>query len=296
MQKYRSLVFPFAILLGIFFHKFFAEIKFLVPYLIFAILLFSFSSFNLKDLKIKGMNIVLLLFQISVSIIIYFLLKPLNIIVAQGVFIGIICPVAASVAVIACILGANRDTVTSYTLLGNVGIAIIAPLYFTIMSAHPEFTFIHSFSLIFAKLTPILILPLIVALLLQKFAPKIDNVIVRYQSLSFYFWAAALMITIGQTIDFIFISGKDNKDVIIALAIASLVTCFIQFATGRFIGKKFGDKIAGGQALGQKNTAMGIWMATTYLNPLSSIFPASYSVWQNIFNSWQIYRHDKIKK
>ncbi|MDD3914938.1 MAG: transporter, partial [Bacteroidales bacterium] len=39
--------------------------------------------------------------------------------------------------------------------------------------------------------------------------------------------------------------------------------------------------------------AMAIWMATTYLNPLTSIFPASYSIWQNLYNSYQLYRHDK---
>ncbi len=30
--------------------------------------------------------------------------------------------------------------------------------------------------------------------------------------------------------------------------------------------------------LGQKNTAMAIWMANTYLNPLASVFLAFYSV------------------
>ena len=45
--------------------------------------------------------------------------------------------------------------------------------------------------------------------------------------------------------------------------------------------------------LGQKNTAIGIWMATTYLNPLASLFPALYSVWQNVFNSWQLWRYKK---
>ena len=31
-----------------------------------------------------------------------------------------------------------------------------------------------------------------------------------------------------------------------------------------------------GQALGQKNTVLAIWMAVTYLNPLSSVGPGSY--------------------
>ena len=35
---------------------------------------------------------------------------------------------------------------------------------------------------------------------------------------------------------------------------------------------------------------MGIWMANYYLSPLSSVFLAFYSVCQNLFNSWQLWR------
>ena len=69
----------------------------------------------------------------------------------------------------------------------------------------------------------------------------------------------------------------------------------IHFATGKWLGSKYGDRIAGGQLLGQKNTAMGIWMANTYLNPLASVFLAFYSIWQNLFNSWQLWHQDREK-
>ena len=36
------------------------------------------------------------------------------------------------------------------------------------------------------------------------------------------------------------------------------------------------------ELLGQKNTVLAIWMAYTYLNPLSSVGPGSYVLWQNI--------------
>ena len=54
-----------------------------------------------------------------------------------------------------------------------------------------------------------------------------------------------------------------------------------------------GDKISGAQGLGQKNTVLAIWMAMTYLNPLSSVAPAAYVAWQNTINSWQLYRHQR---
>ena len=47
------------------------------------------------------------------------------------------------------------------------------------------------------------------------------------------------------------------------------------------------------EALGQKNTVLAIWMAYTYLNPLSSVGPGSYVLWQNIINSYQLWKKRK---
>jgi len=91
-----------------------------------------------------------------------------------------------------------------------------------------------------------------------------------------------------KTIDFIFLHGEGNWGGIVWLGVASLVFCVLQFGFGRWLGARFGDKISGGQLLGQKNTAMGIWMAGYYLTPLASVFWAFYSVFQNVWNSWQM--------
>jgi len=293
MHKYRSLILPFAIVFGLIFHQYIALAKNAVPFLIFFILMFNFSSLEVRKLKLTGMHYWLLLFQIVVSLLFYFILLPANEIIAQGVLVGILSPVAASVVVIACMLGADRSTITAYTLLGNAGIAIVAPIYFSFIGANMDMPFMDSFGLILSKITPIIVLPLVVIIVLQFVAPKANHAIAKLQGISFYLWAMALMITISQTIDFIYRYGAGNESVIIWLSIASLIGCAIQFAVGRWVGKKYGDSIAGGQALGQRNTAMAIWMAYTYLNPLASIFPAAYSIWQNLFNSYQLWKHDK---
>jgi BASS family bile acid:Na+ symporter len=38
---------------------------------------------------------------------------------------------------------------------------------------------------------------------------------------------------------------------------------------------------------------LAIWMAFTYLNPLSSLGPGSYVVWQNLVNSYQLWKKRK---
>jgi len=293
MQKYKSLVLPFAIVVGLLFHGYAAFLKPLVPYLIFSMLLLSFSSISVKNLKISFLDIWLLLFQLAVSLGCYLLLSPFSEIVAEGVMVGVLCPVASSMVVIACMLGANRERVTTFTMISNLGVAFVAPIYFSFIGIHIAMPFGESVLLILSKVTPIIVLPLLVTVLFQYFLPKINNILIKYQWFSFYLWACTLTITLGQIIDFIFRNGNNNGFVIFWLVIASVVLCIIQFGFGQFIGRKYGDSIAGGQSLGQKNTAMGIWMAYTYLHPLASIFPAAYSICQNLFNSYQIWQYNK---
>ena len=295
MHKLRSYVLPTAILLGLIFHRWCGMLSFLAPYLIFAILFLNFVAVDIRKLKVTRLSVWLLLFQAVVSIGCYYLVFKVfhNDLVAQGLLIGILCPVASSVVVISCLLGANRETVTEYTILCNLMVSVVAPFYFTFIGVHQDLSFWTSFLLILRKIGPTIALPFFVALLLQLCWENGNGFFARYKDSTFYMWAFLLFLTLGQTIDYIFIHGKGNGLNILWLGIASVLACTVHFALGKWIGRKYGDTMAGGQMLGQKNTAMGIWMANTYLNPLASVFLAFYSVWQNLFNSWQIWRHDK---
>ncbi|MBR6648618.1 MAG: transporter, partial [Bacteroidaceae bacterium] len=79
--------------------------------------------------------------------------------------------------------------------------------------------------------------------------------------------------------------------VMIGIALVSFICCLMQFAVGRFIGARYGDKITGGQALGQKNTVFAIWLAYTFLTPVTAIAGGFYSVWHNIVNTLQLYKY-----
>lgn len=295
MKKIRPYILPIAIIFGLFFHKYCAVLKVVVPYLVFCILFLNFVAVKLKNLRMCFIDIYLIMFQITVSIGMYFILKLLGFdeIVAQSVLVGVLCPVAASVVVIAGMLGANKETLTTYAIMGNLMVAVVAPIYFSFIGVHQDMPFWTSFLIILKKIGGVIALPFFVAWILEQYFKKESDRIAKFSGLSFYLWAMALCITIGQTIDFLMLSKKDDLDIILWIAVFSLIFCVIQFGVGRKLGKHYGDVVAGGQLLGQKNTAIGIWMATTYLNPLASLFPALYSVWQNVFNSWQLWRYKK---
>ena len=298
MQKIKSYVLPAAIVLGLLLHEYCAAFSVAVPYLIFLILLLTFTAVDVRKLKFSPMFIWILLFQVVVSISLYSLLKACgaNPVIAEGVMMAVLCPVASSVAVVSTMLGADRKTVTSFTIIGNLVMSVVAPAYFTLIGVQPELTFMASFLSILKRVGVVIGLPFFVALALQLWLPKVNGFLCRYKGLSFYLWSLALLFTIGQTIDFIFLHGEGHWDSILWLGVSSLLFCAMQFALGKWIGRKYGDVIAGGQLLGQKNTAMGIWMANNYLEPLTSVVLAFYAIFQNLFNSWQIWYYGRHKK
>lgn len=298
-KKIKPYVLPTAIVLGVGFHRWLSMLGGVTPVLIFIILLLTFCSVRLTKLRPSWLEACIAAFQVVFSITGYMLTRMLsgNDILAEGVLIGVLCPVAASVSVVACELGAKRETVVSYTVVGNLMVAVVAPAVFTAISSQPSdlSTYFLSFWLILRKIATVLALPYLIALLLQWWFPKASDSIAKYKGAAFYLWATALLLTLGKTMDYIVLQHEGNENTILWLAVISLILCIIQFSVGKLLGHHFGDTIAGGQLLAQKNSAIGIWMAGLYLHPLASVVLAFYSIWTNLFNSWQLWYYGKKK-
>ena len=138
-KKIKPYILPSAIVLGILFHRWLSIVSVITPYLIFIILLLTFCSVRLTKLRPSRLELWIALFQVFVSAALYWLVITLthNTILAEGALIGILCPVAASVSVVACELGAKRETVVSYTVVGNLLVAFVAPLIFSLIGNTP---------------------------------------------------------------------------------------------------------------------------------------------------------------
>lgn len=290
LKKY---ILPIAIIFGLLLHNFCAHLAFLIPYLIFTILFLTFSAVDLRKIRVKKIDLMLLAYQISMATGCYLILRHTGCdkTLAEAVMMASLTPVAASSTVVACMLGADRETMTGYSIIGNLGIAIAAPLFFTLIGDHPEYFLGTSYMIMLAKIGSTLALPFFLALLLQIFLPKINQAVASVTSYSYYVWAVAFLLTIGQTMHYIFDHGKDNWPLIITMGVCALVFCLGQFILGRQLHPHYGDKISGAQLMGQKNSATGIWMCNTFLLPMASVLMAFYSIFQNLFNSWQLARN-----
>ena len=295
LQFIKNWMLPLAMLTGAVAYPLISYISFLTPYLIFTMLLLTFCKLSPRDLHIYPAHIWLLLIQLTGCLIVFFIVRLFNSIVAEGALICVLAPTATAAAVITGMLGGNVAFLASYVFLCNVGVAVVAPFLFSFLGTHSDMPFFESFMYICKQVGPLLILPLVCAWGMQYFLPKFHKKLLSIHQLSFYLWAVALTIVTGNTIRFLVEQNNPNYTVEISLALVSLVICVGQFLLGRRIGRHYGDPVSSGQGLGQKNTILAIWMAQVYLDPISSVAPAAYVLWQNIINSYQLWRQNRIK-
>ncbi len=260
----------------------------ITPTMIFLMLFFTFCRVRPRDMHLTPMHGWLLLFQVAACAAVYLLLAPFDAIVAQGAMICILAPVAMAAVVIGGMLGANVATMATYSLLCNMTIALVAPIVLA-FAGNGACTFTE----ILARIAPLLIIPFAAAQFCRFTAPKAAKWITDHSRISFYMWLFSLMVIIGRTTAFIIDLHDASLVTELWLALAALVICLVQFKVGRLVGRRYGDPAAGGQSLGQKNTVLAVWMAQSFLDPIASIAPTAYIVWQNIVNSWQIWRKER---
>lgn len=293
MQRYRSWILPIAILLGFFFHEYIVVLQPALPYFIFLMLFFSFNSLDVRKMRFTMFDFWLLLFQLVVSTAFYLILRPFDEVIAQGAFVTVLAPTAAAAIAVSLILGANISMMSTYLIVCNLMVAVVAPLSFTLIGAQPDISFWSSFLTILGKVFPLLIAPFVLAVLTRWLLPKLNESINRHKNISFYIWAVSLTVVISRAIGLLLTQFREHRMMFLWMVVVSLFICFLQFFVGHRIGKRYGDYVAGGQSLGQKNTVLAIWMAQSYLNPLCSIVPTLYVIWQNLYNSFQMMQKDR---
>lgn len=269
-------------------------VSFITPWLIFAQLLFTFCKIDLKELKPRRWHAWLLMIQfftcsIVATLLLCFPMGSLGKGFWEGAMVCLICPTATAAAVITSKLGGNAATLTTYTLLSNLLGAVMVPLVFPLVEPHEGLTFWMAFLKILSKVFPLLLAPLFVAMFLKRYMKGVHRWLMMHSGMAFYIWAFALAMVMGQTSRSLF--NSDASAWLVALG--GLVVCALQFAAGKRIGSAYGDRISAGQALGQKNTVLAIWMATAYLHPMATIAPGSYVLWQNLINSYQLWKKRK---
>lgn len=266
----------------------------LLPMFMFLVLFVTFCKVDFRRLRPVAWHWWLGAFQVFgvgvvMAAVLAFSLKGNRLILAEALLTCIISPCASAAPVVTQKLGGNLEEMTTYTFLSNFITALMIPVCFPLLDGGREMHFLAAFSLILYKVFTVLVLPMLLAYVVKHHAKRLCQRIVSVKDLSYYLWGCSLLIVSGTTMKNIFHADTTLRFLLLIAAV-SLLLCIFQFACGRTIGRRFGETVNAGQGLGQKNTAFAIWIACTYLSPLSAVGPGCYILWQNIINSIEIWR------
>ena len=311
---FRKFSLPCSLVIGVVVYLIFAHVPFLepvgdacgpklvklMPVILFCLLYVTFCKIEIKEMKPKAWHFILQLIRTSLALMMVVLIFEFGSdyetkLVLEGAFICFICPTAAAVAVVTEKLGGSIGSLTTYTVIANIFTMVIIPSLFPMVEKGADVSFLMMSALVFRNVTTVLVVPLVLALLSRKLIPKFVEKVKSVKDLGFYMWCFNLMILMGETMRNI-LNAQVSGWILALLLIVPLIVCLIQFTIGKAVGRHYGDSISAGQALGQKNTIVGIWLTLTFLNPLAAVAPGAYVVWQNLVNGWQLWYKDKYGK
>lgn len=304
---------PMAMLCGVTAYLIFAFVPFLepaavffspildmiLPLFMFLILYVTFCKVDFRKLVPVGWHLWVGVFQllfvaIIVGVILVFEVKGNGLILLESILACIIGPCAAAAAVVTLKLGGSLEEMTTYIFLSNFLCAALIPICFPLIEPGNGMGFMASFLLILYKVCVILVVPMLLAYITKHLKPlhRFYEWLIGVRDLSFYLWGCSLTIVTGTTMKNI-VHADAGVPFLILIAALGFLVCVLQFAVGRYIGHFFKSTVNAGQSLGQKNTAFAIWIAYTYLNPLASVGPGCYILWQNLINSVEIWYYGK---
>ena len=308
-----------SMLIGAVGYKLFLPLKPTLPWWIFFMLFFTFCKVNPLDLRLHKWHWVVLVTQLVFSFgtyagILHFTGNP---ILAQGLLMCFIMPTATAAPIIAGKMGGSIQNLTTFTLLSNFATAIIVPATFPLIYPAADMSFWPAFLLILRRIAPLLLGPFFAAWmvrLIYSWRTKKEFVLpVKIAVVPFYLWVCSIIVLSSVVTETVISNFQYQISNIVILLVSSFFICLIQFGLGKLIGywlpapskgRDYQDvlinpaaapktmagvsSITAGQAFGQKNTSLGVWMANTFLDPMSSLGAAAYIVWQNLFNSVQL--------
>ncbi len=272
-----------------------------LPMFMFLVLFVTFCKVDFHKMRPVWWHLWVSLFNLLfvgiIMAVILFTLSTLNstLVLLEALLMCIIAPCATAAAVVTQKLGGSLEEMTTYTFLSNLLTVLLVPVCFPMIEKGADITFMAAFTKILYQVFTLLVVPMLLAYIVKHFMHSLHRRIVAVRDLSFYLWGCSLMIVTGTTVKNI-VHAEASVLLLSAIALLGLVLCIIQFAVGRFIGRYFGRAQEAGQGLGQKNTAFAIWLGITYLNPLSSVGPGCYILWQNIINSFEIWQMRQQKE
>ena len=249
-----------------------------------------------RDMHLRREHWQSLFLNLLMALVPFFFVKfffPEEKLLAELLFFTGISPTATAAPVVTGLLNGRIGFALTGFTLSNVAISLSLLFLLPLVTGNHSFSFL---SHIAGTLLMVVVFPMTAGLLAKKFFPRLPAAAKKYKLISLFLWSLCLFVMAATAGDYF---RKQEKSALVILLLSGVLTlgiCFGNFFFGRLIArKKYARETS--QISGQKNTTFSMYLALAYAStPAAALGPIFYILWHNLWNAWQIYRHDSTRE
>lgn len=286
----------FFIALGIVSWRVTAPFGGVVPWIISSMLFFSVLNMSPRAAAPRPKHFLLLVLQLGIGAVLYFVLSRWNALLATSLFMCFLAPAAAAAGAMTSLMDGDTGFATGYTIVTHGLICLLAPFLLPLLDAHSQLPFWTLSGQIALLVIRMVMLPISLAWLVRGGMKAMGKTPRPPKKLTYLLWLSSLIFILGKGVSFVAKEGTEQIGLLVGSFAVGLLACAIQFTLGSYLARRIGvDEVACRQSMGQKNTALTLWLCISFMHPLVAPGIAGYIAWQNFFLTYYMNRRSRPK-
>lgn len=284
----------FFIALGIVSWRVTAPFGGVVPWIISSMLFFSVLNMSPRAAAPRPKHFLLLVLQLGIGAVLYFVLSRWNALLATSLFMCFLAPAAAAAGAMTSLMDGDTGFATGYTIVTHGLICLLAPFLLPLLDAHSQLPFWTLSGQIALLVIRMVMLPISLAWLVRGGMKAMGKIPHPPKKLTYLLWLSSLIFILGKGVSFVAKEGTEQIGLLVGSFAVGLLACAIQFTLGSYLARRIGvDEVACRQSMGQKNTALTLWLCISFMHPLVAPGIAGYIAWQNFFLTYYMNRRSR---
>lgn len=256
----------------------------LIKYLLMLLLFFAFLDVHIDKTVFNKSIVKVFSFNMFLSFVLYFIVRSINNDMALLLFAAAVGPAATASPAIGFFMGKDVSYLTTAVLFSNIATALLLPNLYTGL-IDPYSTI--STGQIFMNTLMVIGVPLLAAYICKYVLKGVHHFLEDHKEYSIYILALNVFIAVAYATNYIRTQEGISIFFVIPAAILVGALCIGLFRLGRVFGGKE-HAFEAGQSMGNKNTMLMLWFASTYVSPVAALGPILYLIADTTYNAVQM--------
>lgn len=264
-------------------------LSFMIRYNLMVMLFLTFINTPVPQKILQKENLLVLGLNVALPLLIWLVFRHFHTTAALACLVTGIAPTAAAAPMMARFLKLKETFILTSLLISSFFISLILPFLLPVIVEVNQP--INSMEML-AAITLTVFFPFVLSFAIRWSSADLTKKISSLSKASFYFYLANVFLATSNACHYILTTQELVWWDLFLILLFITIQGLLLFRCGALI-KNRGFSEESSLALGHKNTMYSIWLATNFLGPMIALGPMFHIVFQNTYNSWQLYKKEK---